>query len=58
MGGFLAPFTLSESGFGLLIPRVLYGIHASSKDMLGKMSVCGQLNNGMRVKTAVGVSGG
>jgi len=58
MGYFAAPLALPEPQFGLLVPGVLNGIDASSEDMLGKVPVCGQLDNGARVEVAVGIGGG
>ncbi len=38
---FMTPFTVLESGFRLLVPRVLNGLDARSKDMLGEVSIHG-----------------
>jgi len=37
----VAPFAVLESGFGLLISRVLNGLNACLKDMLGEVSIGG-----------------
>ncbi len=57
VGDFLTPLALPQSRFGLLVPRILDGIHSGSEDVLGKVPVCGQFDNGMGVEAAVGISG-
>jgi len=53
----LAPLTLSKSWLGLLVPRVFDGADTGPKDMLGEVSICGQLYDGTRVEVTVGVGG-
>ncbi len=55
VSGFLAPLALPEPWFRLLVPRVFDGFNAGSEDVLGKMPICGQINDRTGVKVAVGV---
>jgi len=58
MCGLSAPLALPESQLGLLVPRVFDGIDTSPEDMLGEVSICGQLNDGMRMEVTMGVGSG
>ncbi len=49
MGHFLAPLTLPEFWFRLLVPGILDGVDTGSEDVLGKMPVCWQVNDGAGV---------
>ncbi len=58
MGDFPTPFALPEPWFGLLVPWVLNGIYICSEDVLGKVPIHEQLNDGTGVEATVSVGGG
>ncbi len=54
---FMTPFALSKSWLGFLAPGVFDGIDTHPKDVLGKVSIRWQLNDGLGMKAAMSVSG-